>query len=1154
MKKFDSKKYDSNLNYVVEASAGTGKTYNIVEIVKNLIDDLKMDLNRILIVTYTDKAAGELKDRIRNMVNSSDVDVDNAPIYTIHSFCKNVIKEFGLSADLPLNLDVIDELEINDFVSRYIREGEIIEDISLIAKCLYDYGNKINIEGIKETLVEGVKKYYLNFLGKEDLNIITLEKKDYESYLKYMSDINNSKTFLDLCDINPEIDYHYNVIFNSFDDNMRNFANFIYYSYKKGFDFNGTEFSLKKFKAATEIEKESFLFFKNIKEILEIKENKILASKYLNDFYLKWQAEKEKNKSQTFDDMIRYVREAILDKNNDLKSKLKEKFDIAIIDEFQDTNRKQFDIFGSIFMNDPSKKIIVVGDPKQSIYSFQGADVNVYLDAVNAISSNNGEKCFLSKNYRSTKEMVESCNKLFSYYNFNGTDFNDSEFLTKEDGSYHEVLYDNKPTKAFWIAQTKQHQGINENDFATIAVQKIIDCCSKDEFGNTKLQIKHRNKEFRNVSFKDFAVLVRTSSEIPPIERALKNAGIPYLRYKDKKLFLGKECADWLCLLNALVTVDYTGYNRKVLKKALFTNFFGASFDIVNSDYFSKDDRSEIILLNKWKKLMYERNWEYLIDNIIIDSKLSNNLKTLKEIQSFSIYKQIGNYCIEFLSKGKKVDELIRNLANLQNNKSDEVDDEDGIIVEKSTNFDCVQIMTMHASKGLQFPVVISVAGFKGPSNIGKAFSYHDLADSKNIKKLTFEKNDFVKDEETAEWKRLFYVGYTRAEFLLIMPYYLKYGTDFKETTTAKEGTKQYQIHLKKLDKNFLRVSLENLMKNHPESYECIIKDEAMTFEVMRLKTKEILGSKDFDSNEKKEQEEVINKLIKNSYKKKIKKHSYSSLSHDQVETKLPVFDDVNKEGEIGEGLAMFDKNAKPVEPNYNELVEPVILPNDYPKGAKLGTALHEVFEGLDFENYSNNLEGRIKNRFSKQGIRAKDEWIEITKILVENVLEANLPIINGSNQIQGHYKLNTIQYENKLDEVEFNFNILDDKLKDYCNGFVDMIFRRGDYYSIVDWKSDKLNEVFDSYSNLTSIKKHVDDSYSIQRVLYSYCLIKWLKLSMPNLTEEEIFNNHFGGVYYVFLRGCNKGTGNGIYAQTWNSWNDLLASYNHIMKIKIGG
>ena len=127
--------------------------------------------------------------------------------------------------------------------------------------------------------------------------------------------------------------------------------------------------------------------------------------------------------------------------------------------------------------------------------------------------------------------------------------------------------------------------------------------------------------------------------------------------------------------------------------------------------------------------------------------------------------------------------------------------------------------------------------------------------------------------------------------------------------------------------------------------------------------------------------------------------------------------------------------------------------------------------------------------------------------------------------------------------------NILNKKLKDYCNGFVDMIFRKGDYYSIVDWKSDRLNDDFDSYSNILSLKKHVDDCYSIQRVLYSYCLIKWLKMYKKDLTEQEIFEKHFGGIYYIFLRGCHEGTGNGVYAQTWNSWEELEESFKEIIK-----
>ena len=114
--------------------------------------------------------------------------------------------------------------------------------------------------------------------------------------------------------------------------------------------------------------------------------------------------------------------------------------------------------------------------------------------------------------------------------------------------------------------------------------------------------------------------------------------------------------------------------------------------------------------------------------------------------------------------------------------------------------------------------------------------------------------------------------------------------------------------------------------------------------------------------------------------------------------------------------------------------------------------------------------------------------------------------------------------------------------------------FKQGEYYSIVDWKSDTLNDEFISYSNLESIKNHVDSLYSIQRVLYSYCLIKWIKQFKKDLTEEEVFQKHFGGIYYIFLRGCIKDTSNGIYAQTWESWNDLENEFNKIVKEIIGG
>ena len=159
-------------------------------------------------------------------------------------------------------------------------------------------------------------------------------------------------------------------------------------------------------------------------------------------------------------------------------------------------------------------------------------------------------------------------------------------------------------------------------------------------------------------------------------------------------------------------------------------------------------------------------------------------MKTLKEIQSYSKFKQIANYCIEYLSLNKSLDDLIRNLENVSNGGNIEGDDMTGTLVEKSTNFDCVQIMTIHASKGLQFPVVIAVCGFKNPFNKSKAFSFHQKDQfGKEKLKLTFSKDEETKklitQEEIAEWKRLFYVAYTRAQFLMIMPLYTSYGQSF---------------------------------------------------------------------------------------------------------------------------------------------------------------------------------------------------------------------------------------------------------------------------------------------------------------------------------------------------------------------------------------
>ena len=392
---------DFSANYrksmFIEASAGTGKTYTITGIVENLVKNAKIPLEKILIVTYTEKAVGELKDRIRSrLTNIPDchADVDNAPIYTIHSFCQKTLDEFAFTAEQPFSLSLVNESEIGDFIDRWIRDN--LATNTEFEK-LYSSAEKASslIRKLKKDLSSAVDKYYLNLNSEEDKEIISLDDQhcteingqliSYEEFNKIASpdciedmfvlqgfeevwnDLLANRSALKAAEFIQEIE-----------NNIKN-------SHK--FTFNGRVFQVNRL--GSEI-KEDFLYLKSVKELKLEVTDKSRAEEFfthvLKDLYLAWQEEKSKNKQQSYNDMIRNVREAVCNEGLELKKKLQEKYTYAIIDEFQDTNKRQWDIFSRVFMEDDQHTIIVVGDPKQSIYSFQGADVNVYQEAIQQIA------------------------------------------------------------------------------------------------------------------------------------------------------------------------------------------------------------------------------------------------------------------------------------------------------------------------------------------------------------------------------------------------------------------------------------------------------------------------------------------------------------------------------------------------------------------------------------------------------------------------------------------------------------------------------------------------------------------------------------------------------------------------------------------------
>ena len=1126
MLEFDSNNIeDIKTSMFIEASAGTGKTYTITKIIQKLLSQ-GIKLDEILIVTYTEKATGELRDRIRK--SCPDQEVDSASIFTIHSFCQKVLSEFAFTANQSESLSVISDDSLGTFIDYWIR-SELINDKDF--KELFEKSESQDtfIEWVTETLKKSLKNYYLNSSGNEDSSIVSINEEYVYINRKRPAVIDHSYTYQE---IERLLQLH--------EANDENSA-------------AGFQCVLKDDKAITEYKKARFI------------------RNQLKKIYLAWQTEKEKNKWLSYEDMLRKVREAICNPQLKFREELKQKYKYAIIDEFQDTNQKQWDIFKTIFMEDDEHKIIVVGDPKQSIYSFQGADVNVYRNAINTIQKSGGKAYSLSTNFRSTNEMVLACNHLFSEKKESDIRFFDEKSQiafteSKPSGKITSAQYDGENIKPFWIAG-KEDKRIEAYDFARIAVQQIIDCCTiKNK--KTRLQIYDKNKkEIRNVNFHDFAILARTTSEMSETEYALQKSGIPFLRYKDKNLFADIECKHWISLFKAIISKDFTGYKRPILSEALFSAFFNISIeDIENEKYDNPlcEERQKII---QWQQLAQKRQWAKLFEKIYSDTDIENRLSKLDQMQSLSKYRQIGNYALDYLYKNDStLEDFTQELTRLSNSA---VEDE-GALVAKGTDFDCVQIMTIHASKGLEFPVVICPAGFKGRKiNINPGYLFHD---ENTEAKLGFSKlsKDRMIIENDYEWQRIFYVAYTRASALLILPFYKAWEKKFdylnKNISYLFTGPgKQYVKEIQDNNKNYddlqkeVQIILKELKKIKEENQPA---QADLTQEVQLDITKKLAGK--------------VPELA-------LTKHSYSSLSHRKADN--DVTDETggrtDKDGSTQEplGLSAIDKSENPVHyiavPEGSTLayLTPDRAPQNFPKGKKLGIALHEVFEKADFVKFGQlpDSESAQKNEelfrltmacFEKQTFKVPpqdpDKWLSYTATVLWNTLNARLPEISGSAPTGSYFSLKEIDNDNRISEAEFIINADlekpgNDFLKNYCNGFMDLVFRRTipesgrEVYCIVDWKSDFLEAK--DYTNGQKLSSHTNNRYSIQRLLYSYSLVKWLCTFYPNESENEVFENHFGGIYYAYVRGTLAGSCSGIYARTWKNWEELEKAFNSIFE-----
>ncbi|MBQ2017238.1 MAG: UvrD-helicase domain-containing protein, partial [Alphaproteobacteria bacterium] len=1062
------KDFDFKKNTVIEASAGTGKTYTITQIVPWLLAYAGLSLGQILMVTYTEKAAGEMRARIRKKLNEiaeklqaeagpdaeklrnkieDEIEkIDDAPIFTIHSFCQKVLSENAVYSNCSQNLTLVDEgRELENFIGKYIRDNVLTDKVLWF---LYQ-NTKTKKISVGSVLKDAIKKYYLGKNGNENLNVVSLEgvlPEEEEQYNEIVKNINNAS------------------------------------------------------------DKDSDLIMR------------CFVIKNLKDIYLSWQTEKASKNQQTYTDMIKIVHDALAEEGSKLLAKLREQYKYAIIDEFQDTNQLQWNIFKQIFTDDDEHHLTIVGDPKQSIFSFQGADCKVYEIATRYIKNKGGDIKFLENNYRSSVPMINAINTLAKSGIIKELSIGYKDSLPPSDNQIQPAKLAGMDLKPVYIINEPA-----ENDI----VNKIIDYCIPGADGKTKLQIWQKDSDknkskYRNVSYNDFAVLVRDRKDADKLLSAMTMAGIPFMWHKDSTLFTTREAADWIALLSAIQVTDFNARNRDILRMALQTEFFDIPLDKINDSTYNDLLCHERQLLLKWRNLAENRQYAKMLETIFSDSGITKRLASYDKIQSLSKYNQIGDFILEYLvSKQGAVAAVIKMLKQLKNK-----DTENEVYVEKATDMPTVKISTIHSAKGLEYPVVFYFMKEKSKKSQFVRINH----DEGTI--LSIKKDKEAQYEEDREQLR--YVAITRAASLLFLVN-AKFGKSYAIADPQK---------IVNLDSDLFEVcnatnQLPNFVAKHT-----------------------VAGSEDIEP----EKPGPISLS-----QKKLYKHSYTSLSHsksDVVGVDEYFNDLLNERSQRIDREEAFDTKKSVFIKKYDVNSGVDICDGMYDAdnlasvsvdaaGKQYGTTIHEIFEKINFVDCQEDLDN-VLDTYCQNHPSARSYDRTIIKKIITNTLSANFPEIIGNHATGRMFQLSCLSPENKKSEIEFNLNpdlygenINKKAMNNYCNGFIDLLFVREingrKVYSVLDWKTDLFDAV-DGYANYECLKAHTGDEYDIQRVLYSYCLIKWLSQFYSEQSETEIFNNHFGGIYYVYVRGCNSGTGNGIYAHTWDSYEKLENEFNNII------
>jgi exodeoxyribonuclease V beta subunit len=1152
---------------MVEASAGTGKTHTLTGLYLRLLLEKEYAPERILVVTYTKAATAELKTRIRQRLiqarallegdargdplihgilhNIADntrarrrldlaiASFDRAAIHTIHGFCQRVLTEQAFETAQAFNTSLVPDqaermLQIaDDFWRREINQ--------LPERLLQALRGWIDTpEALLYRMRPALGKPYLRVRACEwPDNMPQLERQAIELQCEVRVLWQQERaTILQLLS-NKQVmkgNQYRQVWVERWAEKMDQWLQDT--PYDRPFD-KAERFTQESIEAAVKSGQPTpqHRFFSLFSRYLNCVEECINAfdkvmvalQKSFYDYLLNELPRRQAEAREwSYDDLLLQLHGALQgDRSERLGSMLCRRYPAALVDEFQDTDPVQYQILSRIY-RDSGQPVFLVGDPKQAIYSFRGADLFAYLRAREETGAQHHS---LDVNWRSTPGLVEAVNTLFSGAH--------RPFFEPRIG-FEPVAAAEREMPALIIEEGSEapfqiwRLGFDDATGIETIRQEVADATAVEIA--RLLTLASQDKAYigdRPLCGSDIAVLVRTHDQALRITQTLRTFGIASVHSSQQNVYCSVEAEQIHRLLMALLEP----YRGGLLRAALATPMLG--WDGAAIDELNRDDGLQNSLFNRF--LYYHRSWR---ENgfIAMVKVLANEMEIERRLLDYRDgERRLTNFyhLLELLHQYESsahpgMEGLVKWFAlQCQSSSTDEEH-----LLRLESDGDLVKIETLHHSKGLEYNIVF--CPYLWDESEARAddrpFLFHD---PKNDYQAVFElgSEDFYTnqayyhEECFAENLRLLYVALTRPRYRCYLPWgwlmqsrgsalgWILHATG-NDVPVTLNGWQQRQKALSaQADDQVLR----DLVTDARGNIDVTTLPQATGMAQLSLGLPPEL---------------MPPRLFSKSIATVRGVASFSSLVAGQHEDRR-------------------DYDTAVVEFNESQDLYPGSGVHGFPRGSTPGSCLHSILEALDFSRLQGqDVAALVEEKLLFHAI--DPGWRDVVMTWMGDIVHTPL---NGEglmlsqigqgeriNEMAFYFLARSLQPKAIMALAQrYRFSDVDGLLDGlanlhagvedgYVKGYIDLVFQWNGRFYLADYKSNWLGNSESDYHPRALMGAMREHYYTLQYLLYTLALHRYLKLRLPGYTYER----HFGGIYYLFLRGMRPRSGHrlGVVAE----------------------